>query len=86
MSAPRPTAHTQLAPAIADAIRNANLNLNPSADGGVVRVPVPKASKESRDATAKLVGSLAESTKGRIRRLRQTAMERVKKTEGACCH
>ena len=72
-----------MAPAIAEAIRNANLNLNPSAEAGTVRVPVPKASKESRDATSKAVSKLAEGTKSKIRRLRQAAMEKFKKADGA---
>lgn len=71
-----------MAAAIADAIRSAGLNLNPSADGNVVRVPIPKASKETRDATLKLVSRVAEAAKTRIRRVRQAAMDKMKKVEG----
>ena len=72
----------QLASAIADGIRSAGLNLNPSVDGTIVRVPVPKASKETRDATLKLVSKVAEAAKTRVRRVRQAAMDKMKKVEG----
>lgn len=71
-----------LAPAIADAIRGADLNLNPSVDGNVVKVPVPKSSKETREATVKLISKIAESAKTRIRRVRQNAIDKLKKIEG----
>lgn len=65
---------------IAEAIRAVEeLNLNPSVDGQIVNVPVPKTSKETREATAKLVSKAAEGAKVRVRRLRQAALERIKK-------
>ena len=73
----------QMASAIADAIRDAGLNLNPAVDGSAVRVPVPKPSKETRDATLKLVSKIGEAARGRIRRVRQAAMDKLKKVEGA---
>jgi ribosome recycling factor len=69
----------QLSEAIADAIRDADLNLNPQADGSLVRVPVPKASKETKEATVKLISKIAEGAKNRVRRVRQAAMEKLKK-------
>ena len=68
-----------LAGAIADAIRDADLGLNPAVDGDVVRVPVPKASKETRDAAAKLASKIAEHAKTRARRARAAALEKLKK-------
>ena len=47
-----------------------------------MRVPVPKPSKESRDATLRLVAKIAEAARSRIRRVRQAAMDRLKKVEG----
>ena len=73
-----------LAPAIADAIRAVEeLNLNPSVDGNAVRVPVPRSNKETREATARLASKAAEAAKVRVRRLRQAALDRLKKQEGA---
>ena len=71
-----------MAAAIADAIRDAGLNLNPSVDGNAVRVPVPKPSKETRDATLRLAAKVAEAARSRIRRVRQAAMDKLKKVEG----
>ena len=72
----------QLSEAIADAIRDADLNLNPQTEGSLVRVPVPKASKETKEATVKLVSKIAEGAKNRVRRVRQAAMEKLTKAEG----
>ncbi|RYG57511.1 ribosome-recycling factor [archaeon] len=77
-----PRRRVQLASAIADAIRDAGLNLNPAVEGNIVRVPVPKASKETRDATIKLVSKIAENAKTRIRHVRQAALDKLKKVEG----
>lgn len=69
----------QLVAAIDHAIRHAGLSLNPAVEGNLVRVPVPKASKETRDANLKLVGKIAEEAKARVRRMRQAAMDKYKK-------
>jgi len=73
-------------PAIASdiekAIRDADLGLNPSHDGQIIKVPVPKSSKESREANVKLISKIAEAAKTRIRRARQAALEKAKKVEG----
>jgi hypothetical protein len=74
-----------MANAIADAIRDAGLNLNPAVEGNNVRVPVPKPGKETRDATLKLVAKVSEAVKNRIRRVRQAAMDKLKKVEGEQC-
>jgi len=73
---------TAVATAISNAIRDAGLNLNPAVEGNVIRVPVPKPSKESRDANLKLVSKVAESAKVNIRRIRQEALDKLKKMEG----
>lgn len=67
---------------IANAIRDADLGLNPNVDGNIVKVPVPKSSKESREANVKLISKIAEGAKTRIRRARQAALEKAKKVEG----
>ena len=73
-----------LCPAVAEAIRGAGLSLNPGVDGNSVKVPIPRPSAESRDASLKVVGKVAEAAKGRIRRTRQSAIDNLKKTAGAC--
>lgn len=68
--------------AVSNAIRDGGLNLNPSVDGSVVKVPIPKPSKETRDMNAKLVSKVAEAAKASIRRMRQAALDKLKKLEG----
>jgi ribosome recycling factor len=72
-----------LAGAIAEAIRAAELGLNPQEEGGgVLRVPVPKASKETREAAAKLVAKIGEQAKVRVRRVRASTLLDLKARAG----
>ena len=50
---------------IEKAIQNANLGLNPIADGGILRVPVPELTGDRRQELVKTAGSIAED--GKIR-------------------
>src|ERR687889_145501 len=69
---------TQLG-AIEKAIRNADLGLNPSNDGKMVRVPIPALTEERRKQLAKQVHELAEEHRTAIRNIRRDANERLKK-------
>ena len=72
-----------LAGAIAEAIRAADLGLNPQDEGGgALRVPIPKASKETREAAVKQVSKIAEQAKVRVRRVRAGALGDLKKQAG----
>ncbi len=70
---------TQLCGDIDKAIRTADLGLNPSINGGTLRVPVPKASKETRAVTVKQLAKLEETAKQRVRKVRQTGIDRARK-------
>jgi len=63
------------------AIRSSGLNLNPIVDGTLLRVPIPKPSKEMRDSLSKLAVSYAEQAKVNIRRVRQDGMQALRKCE-----
>lgn len=67
--------------AIEKAILNANLGLNPSNDGSVVRVPIPALNEERRKELVKLVKKFAEEGKVAVRNVRRDAIEHLKKTE-----
>lgn len=69
---------TQLA-TIEKAIRSADLGLNPSNDGKLVRVPVPPLTEERRRQLAKQVHEYAEEHRTAIRNVRRDANERLKK-------
>ncbi|RCL31323.1 MAG: ribosome recycling factor, partial [Puniceicoccaceae bacterium] len=60
------------------AIRNANLGLNPIADGGILRVPVPELTGERRQELVKTAGSIAEEGKIRVRQIRRDSLDLLK--------
>ena len=65
--------------AIEKAIRDSDLGLNPSAQGDIIRVPMPALTEERRRDMAKVVKGEGEDAKVAIRNLRRDANEAVKK-------
>ena len=65
--------------AVEKAIRAANLGLNPTNDGKVVRIPIPPLTDERRKELSKLVHKYAEEGRNGIRQVRRDANERLKK-------
>ena len=63
---------------IEKAIKNANIGLNPIADGGILRVPVSELTGERRQELVKTAGSIAEDSKIRIRQIRRDALAQLK--------
>ncbi len=61
------------------AIREADLGLNPSTQGDMIRVPTPPLTEERRKEMVKLVKSEAEDAKIAIRNIRRDANEALKK-------
>ena len=74
----QPWDQTQLA-TIEKAIRAADLGLNPSNDGKLVRIPIPPLTEERRKQLAKQVHDIAEEHRTAIRNLRRDANDRLKK-------
>ena len=74
----QPWDQTQLG-AIEKAIRAADLGLNPSNDGKLVRVPVPPLTEERRRQLAKQVHEVAEEHRTAIRNVRRDANDRLKR-------
>jgi ribosome recycling factor len=64
---------------IEKAVRNANLGLNPSNDGKVVRIPIPALTEERRKELSKLVHKYAEDGRNGVRQVRREANEKLKK-------
>jgi len=64
---------------IEKAIRSANLGLNPSNDGKVVRIPLPVLTEERRKELSKLVHRYAEEGRNGVRQIRRDANERLKR-------
>ena len=67
--------------AVERAIRDSGLGLNPSADGQVVRVPIPQLTAERRAELAKAAGRYGEGAKIAVRGVRRDGMEQIKAAE-----
>jgi ribosome recycling factor len=65
--------------AIEKAIISANLGLNPSSDGKIVRIPVPSLNEERRKQLAKQVHDIAEEHRIAVRNVRHASNDRLKK-------
>jgi ribosome recycling factor len=65
--------------AIEKAIRAADLGLNPSNDGKLIRVPIPPLTEERRKELAKKIHHIAEDHRVAMRNIRRDANENVKK-------
>ena len=61
------------------AIRDADLGLNPSTNGDVIRVPMPMLTEERRRDLIKVVRNEAENAKVAVRNIRRDANEQLKK-------
>lgn len=61
------------------AIREADLGLNPSSQGDLIRVPTPPLTEERRKEMVKLVKTEAEDAKIAVRNIRRDANEGLKK-------
>jgi ribosome recycling factor len=66
---------------IEKAIMDADLGLNPSNDGQVIRVPVPHLSEERRKELVKIAHRYAEEGRIAIRNVRRDANDHLKKGE-----
>ncbi len=60
------------------AIRASQLNVNPSNDGRLIRVPIPTLTEERRRELVKLAAKIAEEAKVAIRNIRRHAVEVIK--------
>jgi ribosome recycling factor len=65
--------------AIEKAIRSADLGLNPSNDGKLIRVPIPPLNEERRRELAKKIQHIAEDHRVALRNIRRDANDQVKK-------
>lgn len=67
--------------AVEKAIRDANLGLNPQADGNLIRIPVPELNEDRRKELVKIAGGYAESARVAVRNIRRDGMETLKKAK-----
>jgi ribosome recycling factor len=67
---------------IEKAIRESDLGLEPSNQGGVIRVPLPQMTEERRRDLVKVLHKLAEEGRVAVRHARTDARDRIKKVDG----
>nr|XP_046231043.1 ribosome-recycling factor, mitochondrial [Scatophagus argus] len=63
------------------ALRESGMNLNPDADGTVIKVPIPKVTREHRENLAKVAKQFSNKAKDSLRRVRSNAIAQVKKAK-----
>jgi ribosome recycling factor len=68
-----------MGPKIEKAIRESDLGLNPSAQGDLLRVPMPALTEERRRDLTKVVRSAGEDAKVAVRNLRREGNEQLKR-------
>uniref|UniRef100_A0A8D0BXX7 Ribosome-recycling factor, mitochondrial n=1 Tax=Salvator merianae TaxID=96440 RepID=A0A8D0BXX7_SALMN len=64
------------------AIQESGMNLNPEADGLIIRVPIPKVTREHRENLVALAKQLSNKAKESLRKVRAEAINRAKKAKG----
>ncbi|XP_029024882.1 ribosome-recycling factor, mitochondrial [Betta splendens] len=63
------------------ALREGSMNLNPEVDGTIIKVPVPKVTREHRENLVKMAKQFSNKAKESLRRLRSNALTQVKKAK-----
>ncbi|NXJ65343.1 RRFM protein, partial [Rostratula benghalensis] len=61
------------------AIRESGMNLNPEVEGTLIRVPIPKVTREHRESLAKLAKQYTNKSKEALRKVRSKSVNQVKK-------
>lgn len=67
--------------AIAKAIQESRLGINPAVDGKIIRLPIPELSEERRRELVKSVKQIAEEARVRIRACRRDAIDQARKLQ-----
>lgn len=68
-------------PVVEKALRASPLDINPTNDGRLIRVPIPPLTEERRRDMVKLAGKIAEEAKVAIRNIRRHAIEVIKQQQ-----
>uniref|UniRef100_A0A8D1MK20 Ribosome-recycling factor, mitochondrial n=1 Tax=Sus scrofa TaxID=9823 RepID=A0A8D1MK20_PIG len=63
------------------AIRESGMNLNPDVEGTLIRVPIPKVTREHREMLVKLAKQNTNKAKESLRKVRTNAMNKLKKSK-----
>ncbi|KAK3550024.1 hypothetical protein QTP86_018644 [Hemibagrus guttatus] len=61
------------------ALQESSMKLNPEVEGTIIRVPIPKVTREHRENLAKLAKQFSNKAKESVRRVRSNALAQVKR-------
>ncbi|XP_059214084.1 ribosome-recycling factor, mitochondrial [Centropristis striata] len=64
-------------------LRESSMNLNPDVDEAIIKVPVPKITREHRENLTKVAKQLSNKAKDSLRKVRSDAVSQVKKMKDA---
>ncbi|XP_067254304.1 ribosome-recycling factor, mitochondrial [Chanodichthys erythropterus] len=67
--------------AVTRALQDSSMGLNPEVEGTIIRVPVPKVTREHRENLVKLAKQFSNKAKDSLRRVRSNAITQVKKSK-----
>ncbi|KAG7322963.1 hypothetical protein KOW79_014309 [Hemibagrus wyckioides] len=63
------------------ALQESSMKLNPEVEGTIIRVPIPKVTREHRENLAKLAKQFSNKAKESVRRVRSNALAQVKRSK-----
>ncbi len=66
---------------IEKSLQQANLGINPSIDGNIIRLPIPELSRERRQEMIKVCQRMAEDGRVSVRHARREALDAMKKLQ-----
>ncbi|XP_036451603.1 ribosome-recycling factor, mitochondrial [Colossoma macropomum] len=75
------TSYPEATAAATRALQESSMKLNPEVDGTIIRVPIPKVTREHRENLAKLAKQFSNKAKESVRRVRSSALAQVKKSK-----
>ncbi|KAI4876384.1 hypothetical protein NFI96_017844 [Prochilodus magdalenae] len=75
------TSYPEATTAVTRALQESSMKLNPEVEGTIIRVPIPKVTREHRENLAKLAKQFSNKAKESVRRVRSNALAQVKKAK-----
>ncbi|XP_028319361.1 ribosome-recycling factor, mitochondrial [Gouania willdenowi] len=75
------TSFPEATTAAARALRESSMNLNPEVDGTIIKVPVPKVTREHRENLSKVAKQFSNKAKESLRKVRSNAVTQAKKAK-----
>ncbi|KAG9263279.1 ribosome-recycling factor, mitochondrial [Astyanax mexicanus] len=75
------TSYPEATAAAVRSLQESSMKLNPEVEGSIIRVPIPKVTREHRENLSKLAKQFSNKAKESVRRVRTNALTHVKKVK-----